>query len=123
MEDQIEIRVVQHAADFLAAKELILEYAKWLGIDLSFQNFVGINEIKDDGLILFPNTFTDRINITTKRNEPVEFALYDVAGRITLQQSFINSTTINTEQLLKGIYIYEVRNKSGVIKKGKVVKD
>ena len=38
-ENKIEIKEVQNAADFLAAKELILEYVKWLGIDLSFQNF------------------------------------------------------------------------------------
>ena len=39
MENQIEIKEAQHKADFLAAKELILEYVKWLGMDLSFQNF------------------------------------------------------------------------------------
>ena len=39
MENQIEIQEAQNAEDFLAAKELIPEYVKWLGIDLSFQNF------------------------------------------------------------------------------------
>ncbi len=39
MENQIEIKTAQNAADFLAAKELIFEYVKWLGMDLSFQNF------------------------------------------------------------------------------------
>jgi carbonic anhydrase len=39
MENQIEIKEAQNTEDFLAAKELILEYVKWLGIDLSFQNF------------------------------------------------------------------------------------
>lgn len=72
---------------------------------------------------LFPNPFTDKINITVKRNELVEVSLYDVTSRKIVNQSFTNSTSINTEQLSKGIYIYEVRNKNGVIKKGKVVKD
>ncbi|MEO6455329.1 MAG: GNAT family N-acetyltransferase [Ginsengibacter sp.] len=39
MENKIEIKEALHGEDFLAAKELILEYVKWLGIDLSFQNF------------------------------------------------------------------------------------
>ncbi len=39
MEEPIKIREVQDATDFLIAKELILEYVQWLGIDLSFQNF------------------------------------------------------------------------------------
>ncbi len=72
---------------------------------------------------IYPNPVTDKINITAKRNERIEFVLYDVTGRRTIQQSFIKSTSLNTEQLAKGIYLYEVRNKNGVIKKGKVVKD
>ena len=35
----IEIKLAQTTTDFLAAKELILEYVDWLGMDLSFQNF------------------------------------------------------------------------------------
>lgn len=39
MEELIQIKEVLDTADFLIAKELILEYVEWLGIDLSFQNF------------------------------------------------------------------------------------
>lgn len=40
MTDQkIEIRIAESAKDFSIARELILDYVKWLGIDLSFQNF------------------------------------------------------------------------------------
>ena len=84
---------------------------------------VGINEIdKKEELISFPNPFSDKINITAKRNEQLEVSLYDVTSRRIFKQSFTNSTSINTEQLAKGVYLYEVRNKNGVIKKGKVVK-
>jgi len=55
-------------------------------------------------------------------------ALLSVTSRKIFHQSFINSISINTEQLAKGIYIYEVRNKNGPdsyreVKKGKLVKD
>lgn len=69
-----------------------------------------------------PNPFSDKITITTKTTEQLEASLYDVTSRRILNQTFTNSTSINTEQLAKGIYIYEVRNKNGVIKNGKVVK-
>lgn len=72
---------------------------------------------------IYPNPFIDKINITTKTNELLEVSLYDISSRKLFYQSFLNSTSINTEQLAKGIYLYEVRNKNGVIKKGKVVKD
>lgn len=74
-------------------------------------------------LIAFPNPFADKINIIVKTNELVEVNFFDVTGRKIFYQSFRKSTSINTEQLAKGVYLYEVRNKSGVIKKGKIVKD
>ncbi len=70
-----------------------------------------------------PNPFTNELSVATKRNEISEIILYDIASRILLRQKFINSVSLNTEQLAKGLYLYEVRSKNGVIKKGKVVKD
>ena len=37
--NNLEIKEVKNEDEFLVAKDLILEYVKWLGIDLSFQNF------------------------------------------------------------------------------------
>jgi hypothetical protein len=85
---------------------------------------VGINEmLNQEELVLFPNPFTDKLTITTETNEPVEITLFDVTARKLLQQTFTNAVTLNTSQLAKGIYIYEVRNKDGLVKKGKVVKE
>jgi ELWxxDGT repeat protein len=72
--------------------------------------------------IVYPNPISDKLNITISNNEPSEALLYDIASRKLFQQTFINSISIPTESLAKGIYLYEVRNKNGVIKKGKVVK-
>jgi hypothetical protein len=40
-----------------------------------------------------------------------------------LQRKFTNTVTLNTAQLAKGMYIYEVRDKRGEVRKGKVVKE
>jgi hypothetical protein len=72
---------------------------------------------------LSPNPFSNKLTITTKTNEPLEITLFDITSRKLLQQQFTNSTSINTSHLSKGIYIYELHNKNGFIKKGKVVKD
>ena len=85
---------------------------------------VGINQIIDDNgkPVIYPNPFSSRLNFETEKNEFSEVILYDIASRKLLQQTFTNSISINTEQLEKGIYIYEVRDKKGGVEKGKVVK-
>lgn len=84
----------------------------------------GVNEIKVNSLIkLFPNPMSDKLNVTSSSNELLEIIIYDVASRKILQQKFANSVTLSIEQLAKGIYIYEIRDRNGLCKKGKVVKD
>ncbi len=72
---------------------------------------------------IYPNPISDKLTVSVKDNNISEIIFYDITSRKLLQQAFTNSFTINTEQLAKGIYLYEVRNKSGLCKKGKVVKD
>ena len=70
-----------------------------------------------------PNPVTDKLNVILNNKELSEIILYDISSRKLLQKKFTNSVSLNTEQLSKGIYIYEVRDKNGLCKKGKVVKD
>ncbi|MEO8148060.1 MAG: T9SS type A sorting domain-containing protein, partial [Bacteroidia bacterium] len=72
---------------------------------------------------IVPNPVTDKLNVTINNNQLSEIILYDITSRKILQQKFTTSTTLNTSQLAKGIYIYELRDKGGVVKKGKVVKE
>lgn len=91
---------------------------------LTCNSLVGINEPENDPeFVLFPNPLADNLTIKLKTNELIEIHLFDISGRKILSLSFTNSATINTSHLSKGIYIYEVRSKNGVIKKGKVVKE
>jgi hypothetical protein len=85
---------------------------------------VGIDELslKNNNIVVFPNPTTDKLTITTNTNSLSEIILYDIASRKLLQQKFTGSVTLNTAQLARGIYIYEVRSKEGV-EKGKVVKE
>lgn len=84
----------------------------------------GINsEISNSTVQVFPNPIVDKLFIKTGTNNLSEIILYDMVSRKLVQQEFTNTVSLNMEQLAKGIYLYEVRNKNGVIKKGKVVKD
>lgn len=89
---------------------------------ISRQN-VGINEIGAKSEVnIYPNPFFDNINIKTNENELTEIVFYDVTSRRVIDSHFTNLISFNTNQLAKGIYFYEVRNKDGLISTGKVVK-
>jgi hypothetical protein len=72
---------------------------------------------------LFPNPFNDKLNVLMNEKNEAEIILYDMHSRKILQHRFINSLSLCTGQLAKGVYIYEVRNKNGIIQNGKVVKE
>ncbi len=79
---------------------------------------------KDSKIISYPNPIVNNLNITINNNELSEIILYDITSRIILNREFTNSILINTEQLSKGIYFYEIKNKYNLKnKKEKVVKD
>ncbi len=85
---------------------------------------VGIDNLSSQNIEnVFPNPLTNTLNVKIGDNEPSEIILYDIASRKIQQQKFTNTVSVNTEQLAKGIYVYEVRDKNGLCKKGKVVKD
>ena len=86
-------------------------------------NSTSIDEPSLFSNLFFPNPFTDELNFKFTINGIYQVALYDITSRKLAEQQFTNSITLSTEQLVKGIYLYQVRNKNGVIKQGKVVKN
>ena len=99
-------------------------YSYYFVDDVSVSLATGVNEPnKNIFANVYPSPFNDVLNIQVSNKELSDVVLYDIASRKLLQQKFINSTSLNTEQLAKGIYLYMVRNRNTVIKKGKVVKD
>lgn len=93
-------------------------------VSLSACNSTAIHEPGENtGKNLYPNPFTEKLTFKGSKDELLEIILYDIISGKMLQREFKNSVTINTEQLAKGIYIYEMRSKNIVIEKGKVVKE
>ncbi len=91
---------------------------------LTCYSTVDIHELNNSNkLIAFPNPFAEVLTIKTSKNEKSELVLYDITSRKLLQQKFINTVTLNTSDLVKGIYFYEVKNENNVIGKGKLVKE
>lgn len=86
-------------------------------------NTSSINEFTEElTLSIFPNPFANQVTLQYTNNELSIIAFYNILGQQIFQQSFTNSTLINTEQLLNGIYYYEFINSKGKKSKGKIVK-
>jgi hypothetical protein len=78
---------------------------------------------KNNGVVVYPNPFDTKLTVATKVDGEFELTLFDVTSRKIFNRSFINSATINTEQLARGMYFYEVRCKNDVEERGKLVKE
>lgn len=72
--------------------------------------------------MIYPNPFSDKMNVFINDNKESEIILYDITSRKVLQQTFFNAVTLNTGMLAKGSYYYEVKNKNGITRKGKVIR-
>lgn len=71
---------------------------------------------------VYPNPFSNKLTFSLAANEQVTVLLYSFIGQHVWQQSFANSTIIDTDQLADGIYFYELRSNEGTLKTGKLVK-
>ena len=87
-------------------------------------SLTGIEKINNDSFsLIFPNPFSNQLNIQYTGNEQTTISIYDFLGQqIIIRKKFTNTTVINLEQLAEGIYFYEIRNEKGLIKNGKVLK-
>lgn len=66
---------------------------------------------------IFPNPASDEITIkfSTELNEPAQIQLFDIAGRVVLEQTIAkNESTLNIESLERGSYIIVFRQKQKV---------
>ena len=74
-------------------------------------------------LRVYPNPFAAQLQITPgKTLGAAEFFLYDVAGRLVLQQRFSGEANLNTSALAPGAYFFEIKEVEGRKHNGSLVK-
>lgn len=86
---------------------------EWVGVDK--------NKTTNLNLMLYPNPASSQVSIvnSVKKAETTTFTIYDMAGRVVLQQTKNlrmgkNKTVLNVSSLMQGIYSVEVRNLDNV---------
>lgn len=83
---------------------------------------LGISAFDGSVVTIAPNPFSGQLTCSVSNNEPATVSLYNFLGQQTLQQTFTNTATINTEQLASGIYFYVLQTRGEIIKTGTVLK-
>jgi arylsulfatase A-like enzyme len=87
-------------------------------ISLSNDNFE-----KEIGKV-YPNPFNDSLNISLKNYSEVTIELFDVLGKVTFSNRYLNTNSIEipTNDLAQGLYLLRIKSNNGEVIK-KVVKE
>jgi hypothetical protein len=80
--------------------------------------YVGVDDVSSDATIaqVYPNPFTDKIEISSDKSRDLIVSLYSIDGKKLIEQKFesTDNCSINTSELSKGIYILKVNDKEQI---------
>ena len=91
----------------------------------SLNSVLGVDDQNESSakVMVYPNPFTDKLNVAVDSGERSDIIIYDLTGRKILQQEFAGSLSLNMGQVSSGLYFYQVQCGNTVCKQGKLVKD
>ncbi len=77
------------------------------------------------GASIYPNPNSGSINVVISDLTSLNtIEVYDATGRLVMATELLqNQTTISTTHLSNGIYSFRIKNNSGIVKQGKLVKE
>lgn len=96
-----------------------------LGVDCPMNN-LNVGEVvseKAGNVKVFPNPFSNKFEVQIDNDENSELIVMDMSGRILLQQSFSRNTLVGTQDLMSGVYIYQITSNNRLISSGKLIKE
>lgn len=85
-------------------------------------SLASLPEIQLQTIALYPNPFYEVLNIDMLNEQDVAVVVRNSVGQIVLQRSFFGTVQLYTFHLVTGVYLIEVKTKSELIYRGKLVK-
>jgi OmpA-OmpF porin, OOP family len=82
----------------------------------------GVHENSNTTALVYPTVLTDLLYVQMNNTENMQLTIYDTAGRVVIQSSFTNQTSVSVAELAAGMYYYELRDQEGIVKNGKLLK-
>ena len=87
-------------------------------ITITFDNCLGIEEIKNHSLIAYPNPANDNFTINTDFTQNYELKIYDNQGKMILVQEMIGTVeNIDVSGLQQGMYFLTVSDGKQIVRK------
>ncbi|MDP4664487.1 MAG: T9SS type A sorting domain-containing protein [Salibacteraceae bacterium] len=84
-------------------------------ISVTLNDCLGVNEIDNASLIVYPNPTTDVVSLTTNMNGYKTAQVYDMTGRVVaVENTNTNTMTISLAALKAGVYKVVVTSEEGV---------
>ena len=84
-----------------------------------FVSSIGIEEVQGIDHNIYPNPFTNQLNIETEGLNT--FVLMDGLGRVILTKEYTSQLNVNTLDLASGVYLYQINGTNGNAS-GKLIK-
>ena len=75
----------------------------------------GIGQLSASTIIIYPDPVTDWLFIKTGNTQPETVSIYNMEGKLISTQAF--KTDINVQQLISGVYVIQLENRSEVVRK------
>ncbi|WP_445737085.1 T9SS type A sorting domain-containing protein [Mariniflexile sp.] len=88
----------------------------------NYDNTAGVNDFNDNQITVYPNPTTDFIYLSNI-NENLDYKLYDVTGKISMEGKLIANKKIDISNLKSGLFILQLKTETGNITHRKVFKN
>jgi PKD repeat protein len=85
-------------------------------------DLTGITEPDQLHQVNMNNPFSDELTVTVNDNRQKFITIYEMNSKKVIVAQFRNSLTLKTAKLAKGMYVFEIRNQDGTVKRGKILK-
>jgi len=90
---------------------------------ISIGNVSILNFDENENCFIYPNPFSNSLNIDSKINTPIDIELVNSIGQLIYKENNIIQTTIQTQSIAPGLYFVKIKNSQGFDKIYKVIKN
>ncbi|HEX5111826.1 MAG TPA: T9SS type A sorting domain-containing protein [Saprospiraceae bacterium] len=78
--------------------------------------------IADQLFEINPNPFDHELQVSSGLQQSAELVLYNVLGEQGMHAAILGNTAVNTRDIQRGIYFYQIRDHGKILQAGKLVK-